>query len=291
MHETPDAMAFRQRPALRGPSVARRVTVVEADGGVRRRRDRVATEEPLEIRANGPGEPTVEVAVTMRTPGDDFELAAGFLHGEGLLEHADEIDTIRYCADVERAEQEYNVLTVELRRPFDAEGLRRNFYATSSCGVCGKASIDQVQLRCSALPAGPVVGRDVVASLPEALRERQRIFEATGGLHAAALFTPEGQLIAVREDVGRHNAMDKLIGERLLARTTPLHDSIVLVSGRASFELVQKAAVAGIPILCAVSAPSSLAIETAQAVGMTLVGFLREDRFTIYTHPERVATA
>src|SRR5207248_3224139 len=163
----------------------------------------------------------------------------------------------------------------------DAEALRRNFFATSSCGVCGKASIDQLRVRCGALPQGPLIDRRTVAGLPDALRERQRIFESTGGLHATALFDPAGRLLAVREDVGRHNAMDKLVGERLLARATPLHENVALVSGRASFELVQKAAAAGIPILCAVSAPSSLAVETARAVGMTLVGFLRGERFNI----------
>ena len=166
-------------------------------------------------------------------------------------------------------------VTVELRRPFDAGGLQRNFFATSSCGVCGKASIDQLEVRCAPLGDGPVVERDTIAALPDALREGQRMFEATGGLHATGLFTAEGQLIALREDVGRHNAMDKLVGERFLAGATPLGGHIALVSGRTSFELVQKAAVAGIPILCSVSAPSSLAVETARALGLTLVGFVR----------------
>jgi len=277
-----------ERPPLRGPSA--QVPVITVDGeGVRRRRDRLATEEPLEIRASGPGQPAVQVAVTMRTPGHDFDLAAGFLVTEGLISSPDEIERIRYCADIERAEQEYNVLTVELRRPFDAGGLQRNFFATSSCGVCGKASIDQLEVRCAPLADGPVATRETIRALPDALREGQRIFESTGGLHATGLFTDKGELLALREDVGRHNAMDKLVGERFLAGATPLAGHIALVSGRTSFELVQKAAVAGIPILCSVSAPSSLAVETARALGLTLVGFVRGQRFNIYAHAERIA--
>jgi FdhD protein len=276
-----------ERPPLRGPSAEVRVVAVDGQEA-RRRRDRLATEEPLEIRAQGPGQAAVQVAVTMRTPGHDFDLAAGFLATEGLIAHRDEVAQIRYCADVERAEQEYNVLTVELRRPFDAGVLQRNFFATSSCGVCGKASIDQLEVRCAPLPDGPVVPREVITALPGALREGQRVFEATGGLHATGLFTSSGNLVALREDVGRHNAMDKLVGERFLAGATPLSDHIALVSGRASFELVQKAAVSGIPILCAVSAPSTLAVDTARALGLTLVGFLRGERFNVYTHAARL---
>jgi FdhD protein len=277
-----------ERPPLRGPSTQMPVIAVDA-GGVQRRRDRLATEEPLEIRASGPGQRAVQVAVTMRTPGHDFDLAAGFLLTEGLIAGRDEIERIRYCADVERADQEYNVLTVELRRPFDSGGLQRNFFATSSCGVCGKASIDQLEVRCAPLGDGPVVERDTIAALPDALRAGQRIFEATGGLHATGLFTAEGELVALREDVGRHNAMDKLVGERLLAGATPLAGHIALVSGRTSFELVQKAAVAGIPILCSVSAPSSLAVETARTLGLTLVGFVRGSRFNVYAGADRIA--
>jgi FdhD protein len=280
-------MAAVDRPPLRGPSSP--IRVVAVDGAeTRRRRDRLAGEEPLEIRVSGPGQPTVQVAVTMRTPGHDFELAAGFLAGEGLLTGRDEIESIRYCADVERAEQQYNVLTVELRRPFDASRLQRNFYATSSCGVCGKASIEQVAVQCSPIAPGPTVARETLFGLPDRLRERQRVFESTGGLHATGLFSADGELVSLREDVGRHNAMDKLLGERFLEGRWPLSDSIVLVSGRASFELVQKAAVAGVPILCAVSAPSSLAVETARELGLTLVGFLRGERFNVYAHTERI---
>jgi FdhD protein len=259
-----------------------------SDAASRRRRDRLAAEEPLEIRASGPGQEAVPVAVTMRTPGDDFALAAGFLFAEGLVASADEIETIRYCADVPAAEQQFNVLTVELRRPFDAASLQRNFFATSSCGVCGKASIDQVEQACRPVGAGPGVDAGVLAGLVGVLRRSQRVFERTGGLHAAGLFTTEGSLLEAYEDVGRHNAMDKLVGSRLLAGGLPATATVAVVSGRASFELVQKAAMAGMPVLCAVSAPSTLAVATASRLGLTLVGFLRGARFNVYTHPERV---
>jgi len=231
----------------------------------------------------------VRVAVTMRTPGNDYELAAGFLYGEGLIAPED-IATIRYCTP-DTEEQRYNVLSVDLRRPFDPGVFERNFYAASSCGVCGKASIDAIEVRCAVLRDEVRVPSTVIAALPETLRGAQRLFDATGGLHATGLFTLGGELLAAREDVGRHNAMDKLIGHELLEGRLPLADRIVLVSGRASFELVQKVAVAGAPIMCAVSAPSTLAVETARRLGVTLVGFLREDRFTIYAHGERIEIA
>src|SRR5207244_7859362 len=179
----------------------------------------------------------------------------------------------------------YNVVTVRLTRPFDAGSFKRNFYATSSCGVCGKASIDQVRVSCPVIGPGPVVRRSVLVGLPDALRSAQRVFEQTGGLHAAGLFDAEGSLLSLREDVGRHNAVDKLVGHALLDGSLPLSAHVLHVSGRISFEIVQKAAVAGVPILAAVSAPSSLAVETAEHVGMTLVGFLRGDTFNVYTHP------
>ncbi len=253
------------------------------------RRDRLVTEEPLEIRAAGPGQEPISVAVTMRTPGDDWELAAGFLYTEGLVSSREEIAEIRYCGLEVPEEQRFNVVTVHLRRPFDPGSLQRNFFATSSCGVCGKASIDQLEVRSAPLPEGPVVPGTVIAELPDALRAGQRVFDETGGLHAVGLFATDGTLVLSREDVGRHNAMDKLAGHLLLEDALPGHDRIALLSGRASFELVQKAAVAGIPILCAVSAPSTLAVETATRLGMTLVGFLRGGRFNVYTSPERLA--
>ena len=280
-------MPLTERSAIRSTVAPARITVVDGDAAVSRR-DRIATEEPLEIRAAGPGQEPVSVAVTMRTPGADMELAAGFLFTEGLIVSREEISTIRYCEPEGPEEQWYNVVTVDLRRPFDPGQLQRNFYATSSCGVCGKASIDQIEVRCPELSAGPAVGPPVITRLPDTARAAQNVFEATGGLHAAALFAADGSLVVLREDVGRHNAMDKLVGHQLLAGRLPVSQTIVLVSGRASFELVQKAAVAGIPILCAVSAPSTLAVDAARRLGMTLVGFLREGRFNVYTHPERI---
>lgn len=268
-------------------TVAVRVVAVD-DGAARSRRDRVAVEEPLEIRAAGPDGVTTRVAVTMRTPGDDFALAAGFLLTEGVVADPAEIAQIRYCSDVEDEAQRYNVVTVHLRRAFDATSLQRNFYATSSCGVCGKAAIEHLEVACPALVDELVVGADVLAGLPDVLRAAQRAFERTGGIHATGLFDAGGELLVAREDVGRHNAMDKAVGTRLLAGHRPAA-AIALVSGRASFELVQKAAVAGVPVLAAVGAPSSLAVSTAERVGMTLVGFLRGSRLNVYSHPRRVA--
>jgi FdhD protein len=252
------------------------------------RDDLVAGEEPLEIRAAGPGQKPVQVAVTMRTPGYEEELALGFLTSEGLLAD-NEVMGVTYGDPGLMAEPDDSVL-VRLRRRFDpALAARRNFVATASCGICGKASIDDVAVRSEPLPQGlPVVARSVVLGLPDALRAAQPAFERTGGLHAAGLFETDGRLVAVREDVGRHNALDKLIGSRVRARELPLWDRLLMVSGRVSFEIVQKAAVAGIPIVCAVSAPSDLAIRLADRLGVTLVGFLRGDAFNVYTHDNRI---
>jgi FdhD protein len=256
------------------------------DGATKRRSDRLAGEEPMEIRAGGPGQEPVSVAVTMRTPGHDFELATGFLFTEGLIESGHGV-RVSYCDTLE-TEQRYNIVTVRLGRRFDESELKRNFFASSSCGVCGKASLDQLATRCDPVPEGPLVDRSTLARLPRVLRGAQRAFEVTGGLHAAALFDRDGVMLAIREDVGRHNAVDKVIGSRLMSGDAPLHESIMMVSGRAGFEIVQKAAVAGIPIVCAVSAPSSLAVETATAQSMTLVGFLRDSGFNIYSGADRV---
>jgi FdhD protein len=281
-----DEVSVPDLAPLRGPSAPLRVLEVDGESS-RRRRDRLATEEPLEIRASGPGQPTVRVAVTMRTPGHDFELAAGFLYTEGLIAARHAFSQIRYCTDV-GVEQHLNVVTVDMREHFDASHMQRNFFASSSCGVCGKASIDQLAVACAPIALGLTVTRQSIVSLPERLRAEQRVFESTGGLHATGLFRQDGEPIVVREDVGRHNAMDKLVGSQLLTGELPLSSSIALVSGRASFELVQKAAVAGIPVLCAVSAPSTLAVETARRLGVTLIGFLRGERFNVYSHPERI---
>jgi len=271
---------------LRHASTRARVTVVN-DGVRSERTDTLATEEPLEIRVQGPGQEMVQVAVTMRTPGGDFELACGFLFTEGLIAPG-EVRRVAYCDNLPGEEQRYNVVSVTLERPFDDERLRRNFYANSSCGVCGKAALEDIEVRCEPVAPGPEVDLGLLVSLPDRLREAQTVFERTGGLHAAGLFSPDGEVLGVREDVGRHNAVDKVIGERYLAGRVPASDTILQVSGRASFEIVQKAAVAGIPIVSAVSAPSSLAVEAADRFGMTLVGFVRDGRANVYTHPERV---
>jgi FdhD protein len=259
------------------------------DGVASERPDVLAAEEPMEIRVEGARQPAVSVAVTMRTPGGDFELAAGFLHTEGLIDGADEVRRVSYCEDLAPDEQHYNVVTVELARPFDADALRRNFYANSSCGICGKATLEDVEVHCAPLAPGPVVPGAVIAAMPDALRERQRVFDQTGGLHAAGLFTPEGSLVTLREDVGRHNAVDKVVGEMLLAGELPLSERVLQVSGRIGFEIVQKAARAAIPILAAVGAPSSLAVDAADRLGMTLVGFVRDGRYNVYTRPERIS--
>jgi FdhD protein len=252
------------------------------------RDDLVVGEEPLEIRAAGPRQHPVKVAVTMRTPGYEKELAVGFLTTEGLLE-GNEVLGVDVGDPGFMAEPDDAVLVRLARKMDPAVGERRNFIATASCGICGKASIEEVAVRAEPLPKGlPVIARSVIVALPERLRESQAAFERTGGLHAAGLFETDGRLVAVREDVGRHNALDKLIGSRVLVRELPLWDRILLVSGRVSFEIVQKAAVAGIPIVCAVSAPSDLAIRLADRLGVTLVGFLRDDGFNVYTHDGRI---
>jgi FdhD protein len=274
-----------EAPARPASTSSVRVLNVE-DGARSRRSDRLATEEPMEIRVDEPGGEQRTLAVTMRTPGHDFELAAGFLFTEGLIDPGD-LRGVRYC-DVPREEQHYNVVTVAVARPLP-DLTARAFYTTSSCGVCGKASLEALDVQCAPVAPGPEVAPEVLTALPEELRRVQRVFDRTGGLHAAALFDAGGKLLSSREDVGRHNAVDKIVGAELMAGNLPLAGRILLVSGRASFEIVQKAAVAGIPIVCAVSAPSSLAVDAARRFGMTLVGFLREQRFNVYSHAERIA--
>jgi FdhD protein len=277
--------------ARRTSKTKTRVRVVE-DGKMRVRPDTLATEEPMEIRLITGGERQT-VAVTMRTPGADFELAAGFLYGEGIVKSSDDIARISYCVDADLdAAQQYNIVNVELRggREYDLRPLERHFYTSSACGVCGKASLEQLELRgCPVALPGPEVSAETLYSLPEKLREAQGLFDATGGLHAAALFDEEGNLLALREDVGRHNATDKLVGWAMLENRLPLSGHIVMVSGRSSFEILQKCLTAGVPFVCAISAPSSLAVDVAREFGMTLVGFLRERRFNLYAGHERVA--
>jgi FdhD protein len=250
--------------------------------------DTLAAEEPLEIRLDGR-----PLAVTMRTPGDDFDLAAGFLVGEGVITKPDQLRTIRYCAGAdEDGRNTYNVLDVTLAPgvPVPDLTLHRNFYTSSSCGVCGKASLDAVRLQAAydLETDRTEVAAATLLALPAELRAAQRVFDSTGGLHAAALFTADGTLLAAREDVGRHNAVDKVVGWALRESRLPLAGTVLLVSGRASFELAQKAVLAGIPVLAAVSAPSSLAVDLAADSRLTLVGFLRPPTFNVYTTPDRI---
>jgi FdhD protein len=269
-----------------GVTAKRRLVHIE-DGTEQIRFDDLVTEEPLEIRIDGSA-----LAVTMRTPGNDFELAAGFLVTEGVVERPDQIRTLRYCV-AEDETQEFNVLNADLApdAPGRAAG-ERAFVTTSSCGLCGKASIETVRTRAAfdVRSDDVSVTPTVLASLPDRLRGDQRVFESTGGLHAAGLFTAEGKLVCLREDVGRHNAFDKVIGWAALEGRLPLRGHVILASGRASFELTQKALMAGIPVLASVSAPSSLAVQLADESGMTLVGFLRGSTMNVYAGVQRVST-
>ncbi len=269
--------------------VTTRRSVIRIDGTAQQRRtDSVAVEEPLEVRLGGS-----PLSVTMRTPGDDFDLVHGFLVTEGVIIELESVRTMRYCAGTDdEGNQTYNVIDVALAEgvPVPDFGLERNFYTTSSCGVCGKASIDAIRTRSAyEVVADPtVVAAAVLSALPDILRDRQKVFESTGGLHAAGLFTATGELLCVREDVGRHNAVDKVIGWAVREDKLPLAGCALMVSGRASFELTQKALMAGIPILAAVSAPSSLAVELAESAGMTLIGFLRGETMNVYGGGQRV---
>jgi FdhD protein len=275
---------------MRKRVVRRRVTRLEVGGEPRVREDRLAAEEPLEVRLGGR-----PLAVTMRTPGHDVELAAGFLVSEGVVSQRDQIATARYCAGAtDEGVNTYNVLDVAVAPGVAVPefGLERNVYTSSSCGVCGKASIDAVRTRSAYDVDGDplVVDPALLVTLPDALRDAQEVFEQTGGLHAAGLFDGRtGELLVVREDVGRHNAVDKVVGWALEHEKLPLRGTVLMVSGRASFELVQKASMAGIPVLAAVSAPSSLAVELAEEAGLTVIGFLRGTSMVVYSRPERVA--
>ncbi len=269
-------------------TVRRRLLRV-GEGTAQWRGDDVVTEEPLEIRIAGQ-----PVAVTMRTPGNDFELANGFLLTEGLVNAPEQVRSIQTCSWKESGE--FNVVDVVLSAdapPFDPASNGRNFYTTSSCGLCGKASIEAIRTRARFdVGSDPLrVSAALLASLPDRLRAAQRVFERTGGLHAAGLFDAEGALLCLREDVGRHNAVDKVIGWAAIERRIPLRSHLLLVSGRASFELTQKALMAGIPLLAAVSAPSSLAVELAEEAGMTVAGFVRGGAMNVYTGAERVVAA
>ncbi|MDA8309339.1 MAG: formate dehydrogenase accessory sulfurtransferase FdhD [Actinomycetota bacterium] len=262
------------------------VTALSASGRTEQR-DQVAGEEPLEIRLAGPDSPAAPIAVTMRTPGHDFELAVGFLLAEGLLCDQSDLRTVKYCALEEGEPQEFNVVTVTSARTVGT-GPRRRTTVSASCGICGSATLDVLKDRCPSLPTGEKVAAEVLMSLPDRLHRGQRVFTQTGGLHAAGLFDASGSAMAIREDVGRHNAVDKLVGWAAMRKLLPLGGSVLVVSGRVSYEIVQKAAVAGVPTLVAVSAPTSLAVTTAQALGMTLAGFVREGRANLYAGAWRV---
>jgi FdhD protein len=258
--------------------------------------DHLAAEEPMETRLvweEDVGRVLRQtIAVTMRTPGDDFQLAAGFLHGEAILKSPDDVVDISYCLDDGDEPQALNIVSVTLRPglAFDPKRLERNFYTTSSCGVCGKAAMEALEIvGCERLASRvPRVGAAVLRDLPARLREAQETFTWTGGLHAAGLFDRHGRLLGLREDVGRHNALDKLVGSLFMEGRLPVHDGVLLLSGRASFELLQKALVARIPIVASVGAPSSLAVEVAESFNITLVGFLGAEGFNVYTAPERI---
>ncbi|MDB1090317.1 formate dehydrogenase accessory sulfurtransferase FdhD [Streptomyces sp. ACA25] len=273
-----------------GRVTERRRVVRIRDGVVSERADTLVGEEPMEIRVNG-----TSLAITMRTPGDDFALASGFLVSEGVLGRSDEVSRIAYCAGADGtpgAANSYNIVDVRLAEgvPDPEAALRRHVYTTSSCGLCGKASLDAVRTtaRWPAAP-GPRLSTEVLGALPDRLRAAQRIFDRTGGLHAAGLFAADGRLLDVREDVGRHNAVDKVVGRALRDGLLPLNDTVLVVSGRASFELVQKAVMAGISVLAAVSAPSSLAVGLAEEAGLTLVGFLRGTSMNVYAGAQRLS--
>ncbi|MFB4282613.1 MULTISPECIES: formate dehydrogenase accessory sulfurtransferase FdhD [unclassified Nonomuraea] len=273
-----------------GPST--RIRIRELSGSTARdRRDDLATEEPLEIRLTAADGTRRTVAITMRTPGHDFELAAGFLRGEGLV-GAGDIAAIAYCTDEDLPpEARYNTVTVHLHGPVpDLPALDRHFLTSSACGVCGSAGLEALRDRCEPVPRGLLeLSPELLYTLPDALRAAQGVFGKTGGLHAAGLFTAAGRLVAVREDVGRHNAVDKLVGWAALSERLPLSEHVLMVSGRTSYEIMQKALAAGLPVVCAVSAPSSLAVELARDFGLTLVGFLRGERCNVYAGAERIS--
>jgi len=271
-------------------SKTKTTTWVVENGKIRSRQDQLTTEEPLEIRLVSSQK---TIAVTMRTPGADFELAAGFLYSEGVISCREDIQRMSYCVDKSvEGEQRYNIVNVTLREGLnpDLQPLERHFYISSACGVCGKASLEALRFRgCPAIVSEPIVTAEMIYTLPDKLRADQGVFHATGGLHAAALFDSQGQLLNLHEDVGRHNALDKLIGSALLSEQLPLSNYIVMVSGRSSFEILQKCTTAGVPIVCSVSAPSSLAVSVAKEFGITLIGFLRGERFNVYTGLERIS--
>ena len=279
----------------REESVARVLVLKIGNGGGGREPDTLVVEEPMEIRLGyGPeaDRRALSLSITMRTPGDDFELAAGFLLTEGIISGPGQIRAVERCGPAAPGRDTGNIVRVEVTPevPVDPARLQRNFYATSSCGICGKASLDAVEIRGlrEMDRSLPVIRKATIHDLPARMRAGQKLFHETGGIHGAGLFRPDGELLEVREDVGRHNAVDKLVGGRLLAGRFPLHDTIMTVSGRAGFEIVQKAVAAQIPVVVSVGAPSTLSVSLAERFGMTLIGFVRDNRYNIYTCEERI---
>ena len=266
------------------------VTVVRKDGSFASKPDVLVTEEPLEIRAESPTQQVQPIAVTMRTPGHDFELAVGFLFTEGIIKQSDDVRTVRYCQLPDSAEQQFNVVTVSLTSQFDEALSRRGMVTSASCGICGTTSIEQLSQMTSRvdLSTGPVMTAQMLTSLPDIIRKAQPTFDRTGGLHAAGLVDAHGVAFCVREDIGRHNAVDKVIGKAVLDGKVPISNHALVVSGRLSFEIIQKAAIAGIAFIAAVGAPSNLAVQTADDLGITLVGFVRDGTANIYTHKHRI---
>ena len=276
---------------MKDPTTPHEVLIIQ-DGRGQEVPDQLVTEEPLEIRLAAAGS-VRPIAVTMRTPGHDEELAVGFLYGEGVLQERADVTRMRRPHD-RAGQEEPNILIVELREGLDPDlkSLDRHFFTSSACGVCGKAGIEALLMRKVPVPTeGPVIDAEVLYSLPESLQSRQSVFKSTGGLHAAGLYTAAGERIAVREDVGRHNAVDKLIGWAMGEGRLPLDDCVVMVSGRASYEILQKCLMADVPVVCAVSAPSSLAVSLARQFGVTLIGFLRDRRLNVYSGRQRIVAS
>ena len=266
-----------------------KVLAVSREGRLGSKPDYLVTEEPMEVRVAPPGKPAETVSVTMRTPGHDFELAVGFLFTEGIIATTTDLRTVKYC-ELDLPEQLYNIVTVEVARPFEEALARRAMVTSASCGICGTESIDQLLTCTTPIGAdeGPRLTAEILLGVAEAVRKSQPTFDRTGGLHASALFNDRGEITIVREDIGRHNAVDKVIGQAVMNKQVPLTKFGLFCSGRLSFEIIQKAAMARIAMIAAVGAPSSLAVETADKLGITVVGFLRDGKANIYTHPQRV---
>lgn len=281
-------MSIKVSEPIRRPTSDAVVHTYRKGVATRRKSDTLISEEPLEIRAHGPGQIPVAVATIMRTPGSDFELAVGFLLSEGVLKSKGDLATVCYCNLEGSEEQRYNVVTVELRIPYLA-GRDRQTPISSSCGICGTASIDQIERELDPIQSDLIVDPAVIGGAPAELRRRQKLFAKTGGVHGAALMDCGGTIKYCNEDVGRHNALDKVLGKALMDSKLPLSDSVAVLSGRIAFDMVQKAAMAGVPVVVAVGAPTNLAVELADRSNIALCGFTTDEHFNVYSHPERIA--